>query len=120
MSLLKNIKETLTSQENLTNIRYKSAKIVFIASSLVFVITYFFAWAWFYYDVSIRILPFAYVAFLLSFFYVIYFLIKSNFVWKISWVYFYLLYIFLGFLALWFLLPIIYWIWKIDLLKFLL
>ncbi len=120
MSLIKNIKETLSSQKNLTWIRYKSSRIVFIWCTLFFTINYFFSWAGFYYDISVRILPFTYVLFILSFFYVIYFLIKDRFVWKISWRFFFLLYIFLGILSLLLLLPIIYWIWKLDFLKSLL
>ncbi len=117
MSLLKNIKETLSSQKDLTSLRYKSSKIVFLISALLFITNYFFAGADFYYDISIRFLPFTYVIYLISFFYVLYFLVKDKFVWKASSIYFYLLYIFLGAISLFLLLPIIYWIWKTDFLR---
>ncbi len=84
MSLIKKIKTVYTDGSDLTSVRLKSSKFVFTITSFLFFVNYFFVIASFetiYTDKIIfqTTLKYSYMAFLVSFFMVLYFLVKSMF-----------------------------------------
>jgi hypothetical protein len=83
---------------------------LFIAMTFVFFLNYFFVWAQFYYDFFIKILPYSYILYLLSFLFYVFFFFKlkifSKMKWKIAEIIFF---IFLILLFLVFSLVVVVW-----------
>ncbi len=79
MSFFVEVKKVFSNNEEIFTLRYNSSKIVFILSSFIFFLNYFFIANSFYYDLLIKIFPITSIVFLLSLYLYSCFLIEKYF-----------------------------------------
>lgn len=110
MSLKDILKTKLLNPEDLLEERRKASKHIFIISTLLFFVNYFFlAMNFWDYNLLISIIPFTYISFVISTLFVIYFSVKSKLVSKIPQIVFYIFFVILA--IIWVIL------WSVFLLK---
>jgi len=83
MTLAKRIQELSEKPEEMVQLRYVSAKSLFLACTLLFFLNYFFVGAGFYYDAGVKILPFTYILFVYSLFLYSFFAIQKKIMTKV-------------------------------------
>ncbi len=79
------LKDYFSDKQKILSVRYKSSKLLFILMTFIFFLDYFFVWAQFYYNFFIRILPYTYLLYLVSFLFYIFFFFKSKIFIKFKW-----------------------------------
>lgn len=80
------LKRDFFESENKLLLRYNSSKIVLILNMLIFFISFYFVWAWFYREEFILYMSIIYILLCISIVFYIYFYFKKTFLSKINWV----------------------------------
>ena len=79
------VKKKFSEPKTLLNVRFSASKFAFTMSSLIFFVNYYLVSDQFgTREFLLYMLPFTYVSFLLSFVFFTYYVIKSQFYWKLN------------------------------------
>jgi len=89
------LKKDFFDSENKLILRYKSAKIILVMSILLFFISFFFVWAWYYREFFSNYLSITYVLVIISIEIYLYLYFKKTFTSKLNGFLFILFFIFL-------------------------
>lgn len=101
------LKKDFFDSENKLILRYKSAKIILVISILLFFISFFFVWAWYYRDFFSNYLSLTYVLVVISIEIYLYFYFRKSFVSRLNAFLIMILLIILGISFVLFLSPVI-------------
>lgn len=101
------LKKDFFESENKIILRYKAAKIILVISILLFFISFFFVWAWYYREFFSNYLSITYVLFVTSIEIYLYFYFRKSFVSRLNAFLIMLLLIILGISFVIFLSPVI-------------
>ena len=96
MTFPKRLPELFSHTEEITLLRYNTAKIVFLLCTTAFFLNYFLLWARFHYEFNLKILPFTYVLFVCSLFLYTFFALQIKLASRVPAAILFLVFIFLG------------------------